>query len=96
MAFGVHFRRSVHSVTKQFRRGAATALRGVGAVAHGVIEGAKTIDRVHSRVRPAYEIVKPLLGQHINVPMTDRYLGAYDAIRRSVITANNLHRQLQQ
>jgi hypothetical protein len=88
MAFGVHFRRSVHSVTNHIRRGVTTAARNIA-------EGARFVDRVHTRVRPVYERLKPHLSELINVPATDQYLRGYDAIRRSVVAAHNLHRQLQ-
>jgi hypothetical protein len=39
--------------------------------------------------------MKPQLAELINVPATDQYLRGYDAIRRSVVAAHNLHRQLQ-
>jgi len=88
MAFGTHLQQSVHSIGNHLRHGAHRA-------ASGIANTARTIDRVHSRVRPVYETVKPLLRPHINTGMTDEYLRGYDAIRRSVVTAHRLHQQLK-
>ena len=46
---------------------------------------ARTVDRIHNKVRPVYDAARPLLRHAgIDASIPDKALSTYDGIRRSI------------